>query len=47
MRLPIVRLIAAASGFALLIDEDYRRLWQRIQAHRRDYADEQPQKNHP
>ncbi len=33
--------------FGPALDEDYRRLWQRIQAQRRDYADEQPQKNHP
>jgi len=33
--------------FGPALDEDYRRLWRRIQAHRRDDADEQPEQTHP
>jgi len=33
--------------FGPALDEDYRRLWQRIQAHRRDDADDQPERAHP
>jgi len=33
--------------FGPALDEDYRRLWQRIQAHRRDDADEQPRHSDP
>lgn len=33
--------------FGPALDEDYRRLWRRIQAHRRDDADEQPEQAHP
>lgn len=35
------------SLFGTALEEDYRRLWQRIQAHRRDYADEQTRQTRP
>ena len=33
--------------FGPALDEDYRRLWRRIQAHRRDNVDERPARTHP
>ena len=33
--------------FGPALDEDYRRLWRRIQAHRRDNADERLARTHP